>query len=202
MSPVGPNEGGPIFRPDFPKPFLFALRSATSCRLRSGPARRACAASCRASSPRPRRLGRSMDRPSRFKPGRALIKRAVLPDGSFWALPISPPASRVLRSFSGPARRACAASCRASSPRPRRLARSMDRPSRFKPSRALIKRAVLPDGSFWALLGLNQRPTDYESAALTAELRARVIGKRSVERFPITRRNASRLVAPWVSLNE
>ena len=38
-----------------------------------------------------------------------------------------------------------------------------------------MERAVPKDGSFWALLGLNQRPTDYESAALTAELRALVI---------------------------
>ena len=28
---------------------------------------------------------------------------------------------------------------------------------------------------WWALLDLNQRPTDYESAALTAELRARAL---------------------------
>ncbi|SPE35953.1 hypothetical protein SBA6_500008 [Candidatus Sulfopaludibacter sp. SbA6] len=49
---------------------------------------------------------------------------------------------------------------------------------RAQPEQWMNRRELNQKRSWWALKDLNLRPTDYESAALTAELRARSIALR------------------------
>ena len=41
--------------------------------------------------------------------------------------------------------------------------------------------------NIWAILDLNQGPKDYESSALTAELMARILQRKSLEKYTLNK---------------